>query len=124
MHSEPMIAVHDVPASAAWYRELLGCSSDHGRPDFDRLVDEGRVLLMLHQTQAEEHGLTNPVPGAIGSGVLIWIYVADLDAIVRRANELKATIIVEPHTNPRAGWREFTVRDPNGYHIAIAEFDG
>jgi predicted enzyme related to lactoylglutathione lyase len=121
MHSEPMIAVHDVPASAAWYRELLGCTSDHGRPDFDRLMDEGRVLLMLHKTQAEEHGLTNPVPGAIGSGVLLWIYVEDLDAIFRRAKRLKAAIIVEPHANPQAGWREFTVRDPDGYHVAIAE---
>jgi len=121
MHSEPMIAVQDVRASAAWYRELLGCSSDHGRPDFDRLVDEGRVLLMLHQTQGEEHGLSKPVPGAIGSGVLLWMYVADLDATFRRAKKLKAVIVVQPHANAQAGWREFTVRDPDGYHVAIAE---
>jgi len=28
-----MIAVADVPASVAWYKKLLGCSNDHGRPD-------------------------------------------------------------------------------------------
>jgi len=121
MHSEPMIAVSDVPASAAWYQELLGCTNDHGRPDFDRLVTDGRVLLMLHQTAAEEHVLNKPVAGAIGSGFLLWIYVSDLDSVFRRAKNLKAPIVVEPHANPRAGWREFTLRDPDGYHVAIAE---
>jgi catechol 2,3-dioxygenase-like lactoylglutathione lyase family enzyme len=53
MHSEPMIAVRDVRASAAWYKKVLGCESDHGRRDFDRLVDGERVLLMLHQFAAE-----------------------------------------------------------------------
>jgi catechol 2,3-dioxygenase-like lactoylglutathione lyase family enzyme len=121
MHSEIMIAVSDVRASAAWYCQLLGCMNDHGRPDFDRLVKDGQVLLMLHQTPAEEHGLTEPVPGAIGSGVLIWMYVDDLDAVLERARKLKAPIVVEPHTNAQAGWREFTLRDPDGYRVAIAE---
>lgn len=119
MHTEPMIAVSDVAASAAWYRELLGCTNDHGGAEFDRLVDGDRVLLMLHRTHAEEHGLTNPVPGAVGSGVLLWIYVEDLDAVFRRARALKAPVIVEPHANPRTGWREFTVADPDGYHVAL-----
>lgn len=121
MRSEPMIAVRDVPASAEWYRSLLGCASDHGRRDFDRLVDDGRVLLMLHQLQAEEHGLTEPVVGAVGSGFLLWIYVSDLDAVYLRAKRLKAPIVVEPHDNPQTGWREFTLRDPDGYSVAIAQ---
>ena len=41
--------------------------------------------------------------------------------VLRRAQVLNAPIVVEPHDNPQAGWREFTVRDPDGYHIAIAE---
>ncbi|MFZ5896219.1 MAG: VOC family protein [Myxococcota bacterium] len=121
MHSEPMIAVRDVRASAAWYKKLLGCSNDHGRSDFDRLLADGQVLLMLHQTQADEHGLTKPVPGAVGSGFLLWIHVDDFDTIVQRAKKLKIPIVVEPHENPQAGWREFTVRDPDGYHVAIVE---
>lgn len=121
MHSEPMIAVRDVPASAEWYRSLLGCTSDHGRSDFDRLVANGRVLLMLHQLEAHEHGLTNPVAGAVGSGVLLWIYVDNLDAAYSRAKRLKAPIVVAPHENPQTGWREFTLRDPDGYSVALAE---
>jgi len=121
MHSEPMIAVRDVRASAAWYKKLLGCESDHGRPEFDRLVDGTRVLLMLHRLEAAEHGLAAPAPGTAGSGVLIWIYVDDLDLVHRRAKAAKAPIVVAPHTNPQAGWREFTLRDPDGYHVAICE---
>lgn len=121
MHSEPMIAVRDVPASARWYRQLLACENDHGRNDFDRLVADGRVLLMLHQPHAEEHGLTKPVPSAVGSGVLLWFYVDDLDAAYSRAKRLKAAIVVEPHDNPQTGWREFTLRDPDGYSLALAE---
>src|SRR5213076_2280749 len=102
MHSEPMIAVRDVAASAAWYRRLLGCTSDHGRPDFDRLMAGGRVLLMLHQLRAEEHGLTQPVPGAVGSGFLLWIYVDDLQAVLRRARSMKVAIVVDLHANPQA----------------------
>jgi catechol 2,3-dioxygenase-like lactoylglutathione lyase family enzyme len=122
VHSEVMIAVRDVPKSAAWYRQLLACESDHGRSDFDRLVADGRVLLMLHQLDAAEHGLPAPVEGAVGSGVLIWIYVDDLKAVVERARTMKAPIVVEPHANPQTGWREFTLRDPDGYHVAMAEF--
>jgi catechol 2,3-dioxygenase-like lactoylglutathione lyase family enzyme len=121
MHSEAMIAVRDVRASAAWYRQLLGCTSDHDLSDFDRLMHDGRVLLMLHRMQGAEHGLTDPVPGAVGSGVLLWIYVDDLDDVVARAGELEVGIVVPPHTNPQTGWREFTVRDRDGYHVAIAE---
>jgi catechol 2,3-dioxygenase-like lactoylglutathione lyase family enzyme len=122
VHSEVMIAVRDVPASAAWYRKLLGCQNDHGGREFDRLVEGDRVLLMLHQLEAKEHGLPEPVPGAVGSGILIWIYVDDLSAVVQRAKVLNAPIVVEPHANPQTGWREFTVRDPDGYHVALAEF--
>jgi catechol 2,3-dioxygenase-like lactoylglutathione lyase family enzyme len=121
VHSEPMIAVRDVAASGAWYRRLLGCTSDHGRPDFDRLLADGRVLLMLHQLRGEEHGLTQPVPGAVGSGFLLWIYVEDLHGVLRRAKSMKVPILVDLHANPQAGWHEFTVRDPDGYHVAIVQ---
>ena len=59
--------------------------------------------------------------GATGSGFLLWIYVNDLDQVFQRAKELKAPIVVKPHANPQAGWRELTMRDPDGYHVAIAE---
>jgi predicted enzyme related to lactoylglutathione lyase len=108
-------------ADVAWYRALLGCRNDHGRPDFDRLTDGDRVLLMLHRREAAEHGLPRPTPGHAGEGVLIWIHVDDIAAIHRRAQTVGATIVVPPHQNPQAGWTEMTVRDPDGYRIAIVQ---
>lgn len=121
VHSEPMIAVRDVRKSVAWYKKLLRCTNDHDRPDFDRLIADRRVLLMLHRTEAKEHGLAKPARGAVGSGFLLSIYVDDLAAVLARAKRMKARIVVTPHDNPLSGWREFTLRDPDGYHIALVQ---
>lgn len=117
-----MIAVRDIRKSAAWYCKLLGATNDHARDDFDRIVDGDRVLLMLHHWGGGEHGaMRSPEDGTIGNGFLLWIYVSDLDAIYARAKKLKATVVTKPHDNPQAGWREFTVRDLDGYAVALAE---
>jgi predicted enzyme related to lactoylglutathione lyase len=121
MHTEPMIAVRDVTASVRWYKQLLACDNDHGRPDFDSLMHDGDVLLMLHQLEAPEHGMRAPIAGAEGCGVLVWFYVDDLDAVLRRAKRMKVPLVVEPHDNPQAGWREATIRDPDGYHLVLVE---
>lgn len=42
MEPQPLIAVADVEASGLWYRELLGCESRHGGPDYERLVSGDR----------------------------------------------------------------------------------
>jgi catechol 2,3-dioxygenase-like lactoylglutathione lyase family enzyme len=58
MRSHPLIAVSDVEASSRWYQRLLGCRSDHGGPDYERLVDRGGALILqLHRWEVEhEHG--------------------------------------------------------------------
>jgi hypothetical protein len=45
-----MIAVADVPTSAAWYKELLNARNNHpGGTSFDQLLDQdGTILLCLH----------------------------------------------------------------------------
>ena len=122
MRSEPMIAVRDVPASAAWYCRLLDCTADHGRSDFDRLVQDGEMLLMLHTWGGGEHGgMKDPGDGAVGNGFVLWLRVNDVDAIHARAVELGAEILTPPWDNPQAGWRECSLRDPDGYVIAVAQ---
>ncbi len=122
MYSETMIAVRDVRALARWYRELLEADYDHGREDFDRIVADGKVILMLHHWDTD-HGAFAKDPSANpGAGLLLWIFIDHLDAIHERARAMQAEIAKEPWINPRAGWREFTLIDPNGYRIAIAQF--
>jgi predicted enzyme related to lactoylglutathione lyase len=124
LRSEPMLAVRNVKASVVFYKSLLGCRNDHDIDEYDRLLDGENVILTLHAGSADEHGMRAPAEGTAGAGVLIWIYVSDLDAVHARAKSLKATIAVAPHVNPRAGWRELTLEDPDGYRIGLIEADG
>jgi predicted enzyme related to lactoylglutathione lyase len=121
MYAEAMIAVADVRKSAAWYEKLFGGTADHGREDFDRIMDGERVLVMLHTWGGDEHGaMIAPGDGQIGNGFVLWIHVDDVDEVFTRAKTMNAKIVTQPHDNPQAGWREFTLRDPDGYSIAVA----
>ncbi len=118
-----MLFVRDVRASGAWYRDLLGAATDHDRDDFDRIVDGDQVLMMLHRWDHAEHGMpARPTDAEAGLGVMVWVTVPDLDAVHARAGAMGAEIVSEPHRNPLAGWREFTLRDPDGYRIAFVQW--
>ena len=123
MRSTPMLFVRDVPASADWYKDLMGATTDHHREDFDRVVDGDEVLLMLHRWNDGEHGMPVPADGAeAGLGFIVWINVPDVDRVYARAKAKGAEIVSDLHSNPLAGWREFTLRDPDGYRIAFAQW--
>ena len=47
MQPQPLIAVRDVEASSCWYQRLLGCRSGHGGPEYEQLVDDGPVLVLV-----------------------------------------------------------------------------
>ena len=123
MQSEPMIAVKDVAASSAWYCALLSAEHDHDSDEFDRILKDGKLLLMLHHWGSDEHGgsMFDAQAGPPGNGVVIWFLVHDLDLIFEKAQSLGAMIVQEPFENPVARWREFSLRDPDGYTLAIAE---
>ena len=55
MRPQPLIAVTDVEASSRWYQRLLGCQSDHGGPNYERLVANGKLILQLHRFDVEHH---------------------------------------------------------------------
>lgn len=120
MRSIPMLMVKDVLASVRWYCELLEARNDHGRDDFDQIVSGADVLIMLHCIAEGEHGLTVPRDGErLGVGCAIWFSADDVAGAYARATDLGAEILVEPWDNPRAGWREFSVRDPDGYTVNL-----
>jgi catechol 2,3-dioxygenase-like lactoylglutathione lyase family enzyme len=122
MMSMPMIAVRSVRASADWYCRLLACQRDSVADDFERLRHEDRVLLLVHAREAPEHGAWEPIArGQVGDGFLLWILTADFDGVYERARSMGAAILVEPHRNADDEGREFTLRDPDGYAIAVSE---
>jgi predicted enzyme related to lactoylglutathione lyase len=129
---QPLIAVRDVEASSRWYQRLLGLRSDHGGPEYERLLAGGTLVLQLHQNAVEHHhGAIGGADGPVGRGVLLWFgEVSDFDGAVARAAELGAVVVREPHRNPPEGQgngpghREIWVEDPDGYTVVIASPDG
>lgn len=126
MKLTPMLVVRDVPRSSAWYRDLLGLVGAHGGDEFEMLQsEEGELQLMLHHRDAEEHpGLEYPDEGAPGLGVLLYFSVPELAPVVERARRAEADVVSEPHPNPKAHALEFTLRDPDGYLVTVAEWQG
>jgi catechol 2,3-dioxygenase-like lactoylglutathione lyase family enzyme len=134
MRPQPLIAVTDVEASSRWYQRLLGCRSDHGGPNYERLVDHnGALILQLHRFDlAHHHGpIGNRDDKPYGNGVLLWFEIDDFDAAMRRVAELAAEIVLPRHRNPPESegdggpnhW-ECWLRDPDGYTVVLASPDG
>ena len=129
---QPMVAVSDVEASSRWYQRLLGLTSDHGGPEYERLLAGGELVRQLHHRDVEHHHGRIGDPGApVGNGVLLWFgEVADFDAVVERAGQLGAPVVRPPHRNPPAGTgngpghREVWIADPDGYTVVVASPDG
>jgi catechol 2,3-dioxygenase-like lactoylglutathione lyase family enzyme len=133
MRPQPLIAVSDVEASSRWYQRLLGCTSAHGGPEYERLVSPGGALILqLHRWEIEHHHgpIGDPAKRPYGNGVLLWFEVDDFDAAVARATELRAEVVLAPHRNPPPGepggpaHRELWIRDPEGYTVVLVSPDG
>ena len=128
---QPLLAVRDVEASSRFYQELLGLVSDHGGPEYERLLSEGELVLQLHRWDVEHHhgGIGSP-DQPVGNGALVWFEVDDFDAAVARATALGATVALGPVRNPPEAdqggpsHRELWLTDPDGYAVVIASPDG
>ena len=118
-----IIAVADVRASFAWYQALLGVPASEPAHDyFGQVLDhDGTVLLCLHAWGEHDHpSLASPVRAAPGNGLLLFFRVDDFDAAVQRAHALGARFDEAPHRNPNTETLEFSLRDPDGYHVTIS----
>jgi predicted enzyme related to lactoylglutathione lyase len=130
--AQTLLAVRDVEASSRWYQQLLGLESDHGGPEYERLLADGVLVVQLHSWQtAHHHGSFGDPDLEPGNGVLVWFgEVADFDGVVERAAQLAAPVVLPPHRNPPEGrgagpgHREIWIRDPDGYTVVVASPDG
>jgi catechol 2,3-dioxygenase-like lactoylglutathione lyase family enzyme len=131
MRPQPLVAVTDVESSSRWYQALLGLKSDHGGPEYDRLLANGTLVLQLHHFKVAHHHepIGDPSLKPYGNGVLLWFEVDDFDDAMRRIEKLKPPIVMSKHRNPPEGdggpnhW-EIWLRDPDGYTVVIASPDG
>ena len=131
MRPQPLIAVADVEATSRWYQLLLGCQSAHGGQEYERLENNGSLIMQLHHWEIDHDHVPigDPLDRPYGNGVLLWFEVDDFDAAVGRATELQAEIVLPAHRNPPDGrggpnHREIWLKDPNGYTVVLASPDG
>jgi hypothetical protein len=116
----PLLCVHDVQASSAWYQQLLGCTSAHGGREYERLVAHEQLILQLHRWDVDhDHGpLGDPALRPYGNGVLLWFELEDFDAAVSRAMALKAETLKERRLSENGNW-EYWLRDLDGYTVVL-----
>lgn len=117
---QPLIVVRDVEAASRWYCELLGATSGHGGPDYERVMIGDDFVMQLHAWDVHEHQFLGDPELPVGNGVLLWFEVADFEGAVARARTLGATVLEEVHENPGAEHLEIWLRDPDGYVVVLA----
>jgi DNA-binding CsgD family transcriptional regulator/catechol 2,3-dioxygenase-like lactoylglutathione lyase family enzyme len=120
-----LINVSDVERSLSFYRDLIGMKLDatwadeEGRTRWAKLVASDGSSLMLNQPSG--HSLVERASRPAYRDAVVYLKVenaGELNAVHRRLGECGAT--------PGAchdeiyGQREFIVRDPDGYEIALA----
>jgi PhnB protein len=117
----PQLAVRDADAAIEFYRQAFGArllarhAHQSGRVQHAELII-GDSLLLVHDDFSDLGGPAAPQPGT--SGVTIHLYVADADAVFRRALDAGATILV-PVADQPWGDRYGILRDPFGHRWSI-----
>jgi catechol 2,3-dioxygenase-like lactoylglutathione lyase family enzyme len=112
-----------VHVSLRWYQTLLGIPATVPAHDyFGQVLDsDGTVLLCLHSWGEHDHpSLTSPEHAKPGNGLLLFFRIDDFDQALSRARTLVAQLDQEPTVNPATGTEEFSLRDPDGYHVMIS----
>lgn len=121
MKIHPMITVRDVRASAAWYERVLGLESAHGGDEYEQLVQDGKLLLQLHNNEPDmNHDALAEEGEHLGGGVLLWFKTEDFEAQVERLRDAAVVPEVAPYMNEYARHMEVWFRDPDGYRIVVA----
>jgi catechol 2,3-dioxygenase-like lactoylglutathione lyase family enzyme len=110
--SEAIFAVADVPATIRFYRDILGFESEWtwgDPPNFGGVRWSGFQIMFCLQ----------PELAARVEGHQHGIFLDDPDALYAMHRSRGAPILSEIENKPW-GIREYTVRDPNGYHLRFS----
>lgn len=115
VNSNPVLAVHDLARSAAWYRDVLGCKTtdpDPGNWTFCRL---GAIDFMLGRCP-------DAIPASdLGDhSYVAYLRVDDVQAFYDRAVEAGADMM-KPLTDEPWGMREFGLRSVDGHRFMLGQ---
>jgi catechol 2,3-dioxygenase-like lactoylglutathione lyase family enzyme len=105
----PLLTVPDVPATAEFYRTVLGFRTDPGAESPDYSV--------VWRDNAAVH-LTSGEPAA--SGVRIFFWVRDVNTLY--ADVISHGAVIDVPIDTRSyGIRDFSIRDPNGVLLVFGQ---
>lgn len=115
--------VNDVVKSLEFYAEVVGATvaqihaEREGAPISLALLRLGDFTLMLHP---QEQHASEFADARVGVGIHLQLRVDDIDAFYQHCLDQGAMLSVsgEP-TDQSWGWREFALRDPDGYVWSI-----
>jgi GNAT superfamily N-acetyltransferase len=111
--SEAILAVADVPATVRFYRDKLGFTGEWlwGDPPTFGGVRWGKVSILF---------CLQPALAAKVEGHQHYFFVSGIDQLYERHRQNAVQIISSLEAKPW-GLREYTVHDPNGYHLRFGE---
>ena len=129
---QTMIAVRDVEASSRWYQHLLGLRSDHGGPEYERLLAGGALVLQLHHNAVEHHHGRDRRPRRSGAATASCCGSARSPTSTTPSRgpaswaprSCARRTATRPRARARPSHREIWLRDPDGYTVVIASPDG
>jgi catechol 2,3-dioxygenase-like lactoylglutathione lyase family enzyme len=115
---EASLTVRDLPASVAWYRDVLGLAVAREYRRDERLIAialrAGEVELLLVQDDG-----TKGADRAKGEGFSLQLTTAqDIDGLAARVRARGGVLETEPFA--MAGKRAFRLRDPDGFRFTIS----
>jgi predicted enzyme related to lactoylglutathione lyase len=103
------IPAHDVQAASKFYQELFGWKLHHA-PEFD--------YTMWEDGSGSGGGFTKVDEGNPVGRVMVYIDSDDIEADLRRVEELGGSMVTPKTEIPGTGW--FAVfKDPTGNHLAL-----
>lgn len=130
---DPYIRVKNVPRSAQWYRSMLGLKvgmamPENKRPTFVRLIAPSGMALMISDgsdpmsNKKAPKATTDAIAARKAQRVVTFYYRVDkdIDSLFRSVRRKGAKVVSQPQDMPY-GMREFAVRDPDGYEVAVGQ---
>ena len=115
LNSNPVLAVHDLERSAAWYRDVLGCETRDVDPGNWTFCRSGPIDFMLGRCPE-----AIPASELGDHSYVAYLRVDDVQAFYDRALGAGAEILKPPTDEPWA-MRELALRSPDGHRFTLAQ---
>ena len=120
---DSIIAVKEVETSSKWYQSIFDLRSKHGGKEFDILVNKNdEVVLCLHKWGEHDHPTMQTSNMQGGNGLILYFRIENMNQVMENLMTKNYKIEREIEISPNSRRKEFSLRDPDGYYITIAEY--